>query len=47
MHGMHAKGSHSITWNGTDAYGRPVSAGVYILKVEAEGLSLAKRILKN
>jgi glucosylceramidase len=47
MHGMHAQGSHSITWSGTDAYSRPVSAGVYILKVEAEGLSLAKRILKN
>jgi flagellar hook assembly protein FlgD len=47
MRGIQTQGSHSIMWNGTDAGGRPVSAGVYIIKLETEGLSIAKRILKE
>jgi glucosylceramidase len=47
MHGMNAVGSHSVTWNGMDAFGRPVCPGVYIIRLETQGLSIAKRILKE
>jgi glucosylceramidase len=47
MHGMQAQGSHDIVWNGTDACGRHVSAGVYVVKLAASGFSIAKRILKQ
>lgn len=30
-------GSHTLTWNGTDTEGDPVSPGVYFLRVEFEG----------
>jgi hypothetical protein len=46
MQGMNEKGRHSITWNGMDAYGHTVPAGVYVIRFKAAGLSIAKRILK-
>jgi glucosylceramidase len=47
MHGTHAQGPHDIMWNGTDASGRPVSAGVYVVNFTTAGFSIAKRILKQ
>jgi glucosylceramidase len=46
MHGMQSQGSHDIVWNGNGVYGRPVAAGVYVVKLQAEGLSIAKRIFR-
>jgi flagellar hook assembly protein FlgD len=47
MHGTQTQGSHDIVWNGTDASGRSVSAGVYLVRLGLEGMSLTKRILKQ
>jgi len=46
LHGMQAQGQHSVSWNGMDANGRPVSAGVYVIKLDTEGFAIAKRMLK-
>jgi glucosylceramidase len=47
MRGMQAKGDHTLTWNGTDAANRPVSAGVYIVRMQTKGGSITKRIFKK
>jgi glucosylceramidase len=47
IHGVLAQGNHTVTWNGTDCRGRPVPAGVYFVKVEAEALTIAKPILRE
>ncbi|MBN2414821.1 T9SS type A sorting domain-containing protein [bacterium] len=36
--GTAESGSHTVTWNGTDDTGRPVSSGVYIYRLEAGGI---------
>ncbi len=30
-------GQHSITWNGTDEFGKPVSGGIYFYKLKGDG----------
>ncbi len=41
--GRRAAGSHSVTWDGLDAVGRPVASGVYLLRLEAaEGTASRK-----
>ncbi len=47
MNGLQEKGNHALIWNGLNGFGRSVSAGVYIVKVEAEGYTIAKRIMKQ
>ncbi len=47
MHGTQSKGSQSVVWNGRDSNDRPVSAGMYVIKLASEGYSIAKRILKQ
>ncbi len=44
---LRAGGLQSVTWNGRDAGGNPAPAGVYIVKVEANGFSLAKCLIKE
>jgi hypothetical protein len=38
-------GEGSLTWNGTDLQGNPVPSGVYLVRVEASGLSAAARMV--
>jgi len=38
-------GSHIISWNGVDDYGKTVSSGEYFYKLEAGGLSEIKKML--
>jgi len=38
-------GPHSATWSGRDAFGAPVSAGVYYARLEADGVSAARKIV--
>jgi transposase-like protein len=35
--GAHAPGIHTAVWNGTDAAGRPVPSGVYLVRMTASG----------
>jgi hypothetical protein len=45
--GVAEKGDLNLTWNGTNQSGIHVTPGIYIVKVESEGLSIAKRLFKE
>jgi hypothetical protein len=38
-------GTYQITWDGTDRYGRAVSTGVYLYRIEAGNYSQTKKML--
>ncbi|MFO7660062.1 MAG: C25 family cysteine peptidase [Candidatus Cloacimonadaceae bacterium] len=38
-------GMHSVVWNGTDNSGKPVSSGVYLYRMQAEGLSQTRKMM--
>ncbi|HWR83361.1 MAG TPA: dockerin type I domain-containing protein [Candidatus Deferrimicrobium sp.] len=38
-------GAHSVTWDGTDAQGQPVSTGVYLYRLEASGFSATRKMM--
>ena len=38
-------GTHSLTWDGTDRSGRPVAAGVYLVRLQAGGLSARQKVM--
>jgi uncharacterized protein (TIGR02145 family) len=38
-------GEHAITWNATDNSNNPVSSGIYFYKMEANGMSLQKKMI--
>lgn len=40
-----AAANHSIIWDGTDANGRPLGAGVYFCRLEAQGQVLTQKIM--
>ena len=39
-------GRHSVRWDGTDGGGRPVASGVYLLRLEAGGAGISRKIVK-
>jgi len=39
------RGRHEATWNGMDYSGRPVASGVYLVKLEAGGLSESEKVI--
>ncbi len=43
--GRHAGGHHSVIWDCTDAAGRELAAGVYLLRLEAEGSSDSRKLV--
>jgi len=38
-------GYHNVLWKGTDAFGRPVSSGVYIYRIKADDFTSSKKML--
>ena len=38
-------GLKSIQWNGTDDFGRPVSAGLYLYEIKAGGFRNVKKMV--
>jgi len=42
--GEHEAGTHRVVWNGTDATGRAVGAGVYFVRVETPQGSDTRKI---
>jgi len=38
-------GIHAVTWDGKDNLGRPVSSGVYIYRLQANGLTQSRKML--
>ncbi len=43
--GSRAAGTHRIEWNGRNAAGEPVAAGVYLARLEGDGVSRTRRIV--
>lgn len=39
-------GSHTVTWDGSDARRARSPAGIYFLRLEADGRALARRVIK-
>ena len=42
--GVQAAGAHRVSWDGSDAAGARVASGVYLLRVEAGGASLTRKV---
>lgn len=42
----HFPGSHVVRWNGCDARGAPVSAGIYLLRVRSATGAISRRIVR-
>ncbi len=40
-----AVGAYSISWNGTDARGRPVASGVYMLRLQVGDAALTRKVV--
>ena len=38
-------GNKSVIWNGTDTFGKPVSAGVYLYQIQAGNFVQVKKML--
>ena len=38
-------GHHSVNWNGIDAYGNDVAAGIYIYTLEVKDLFMSRRMI--
>ena len=45
MNGVLPSGSHEIVWNGHDAKGKPVGAGMYYYRVMTPGASLTRKLV--
>jgi flagellar hook assembly protein FlgD len=43
--GSIAAGSHEWTWDGTDARGRPLPAGVYFQRIETRSRSFSRKLI--
>jgi hypothetical protein len=43
--GPRSRGSHTVTWDGLDASGNPVSSGVYLYRLQAGGKVQSRRML--
>ncbi len=37
-------GTHTLDWNGTDESGRPVSSGVYLVRLQGEGFAASRKM---
>jgi flagellar hook assembly protein FlgD len=38
-------GSKSVQWNATNSQGEPVSAGVYLYKIQADGFKQTRKMI--
>ncbi|MEZ5066574.1 MAG: FlgD immunoglobulin-like domain containing protein [bacterium] len=45
--GARDAGRHELVWNGRDDTGQPVAAGVYLIRVDANGDRVADRVLRT
>ncbi|MDE2810314.1 MAG: T9SS type A sorting domain-containing protein, partial [Gemmatimonadota bacterium] len=41
-----AAGEHRLTWDGRDAQGRPVAAGVYVHRLQVDGQTRTRKMVK-
>jgi hypothetical protein len=45
VRGLQPEGQRVVSWDGRDADGRPVGAGIYFLRLEAEGRRITRRMV--
>ncbi|MCX6843824.1 MAG: T9SS type A sorting domain-containing protein, partial [candidate division WOR-3 bacterium] len=45
--GVRCAGAHSLVWDGTDAGGRSVQAGIYYLRMTAESGTVTQAIVRS
>ena len=45
VNGNLSAGYHDVIWDGTDMFGSNVSAGLYIYSLQAEGVSLTRKMV--
>ncbi len=45
INGTMPSGTHKVTWNGKDQFGKPVSSGIYIYQIETGNQILQKRMM--
>jgi flagellar hook assembly protein FlgD len=38
-------GSHTISWDGTDAHGRAAASGIYLYRITADQTDIVKKML--
>ncbi len=43
--GFQQAGLHKVTWSGTDDFGRPLNSGVYLYKLQADHMSVSKKMI--
>jgi len=43
--GMHASGRHEVTWNGQDTHGHAMASGTYIVRLDSESGSEARKVM--
>jgi flagellar hook assembly protein FlgD len=46
VEGAREAGTHTVAWDGRDARGNRVAAGVYFARLEAGGETLARRLVR-
>jgi hypothetical protein len=44
--GARAAGSHSVAWDGRDETGNPVASGIYLVRLEGNGRSQVRKIVR-
>ena len=42
---VYGTGSHTVKWNGKDSFGRAVSSGPYLVRMETESSMYAKKVM--
>lgn len=45
QHGSLGEGRYSVSWNGTDAFGRQVASGTYFCKLQLDNWSVTRRLV--
>ncbi len=43
--GKLVSGYHKVVWDGTDSFGKPVGAGVYLYQIQASGFTRTRKML--
>lgn len=45
VEGYKSAGVHEVSWDGKDIHGQPIGSGLYFYRLEAEGYSIAKKMM--
>ena len=46
VNGLQVSGDYSVTWNGQEAGGKQVPDGIYFYKLEADGITITRKLIK-